>query len=131
MGFLSSLLGGGGGSSQGGVKSPVTTTTTETRAATGQSYADQGSQAISGFQLQDEATVHLTDLGAVKSAFEFTERTVKDALTTATQSNKAAAAAFENAQDRAGAVDADTAVKLGIIGTLLVAGILAYMTRRK
>lgn len=132
MSLLSGLFGGGGGAgSGGGVKSPTTTTTTETRAATGQSYADRGSQSISGIQLQDTASVTLSDQGAIGRAFDFTADLVKNALGASSEANKQAVAAYQNVQDRTGGVDADSAVKLGLVGLLLLGGVIAFMGSRK
>lgn len=130
MPSLSDLFGGGGGSSQGGVKSPVTTTTTETRAATGQSYADRNSQAISGFNLQDSASVQLTDLGAINKAFEFTERSLQAALASTAQTQAATANAFESAQGLSGAINADDLTKWGLAAGVLVVIAFAYFGSR-
>jgi hypothetical protein len=114
-----------------GIKSPTTNTTTNTTAATGQSYADNNSQALSGFQLSEGATLNLTDLGAVGKAFDFTRELVGSALDQSAKASEKTAQAFESASSRTGAVDSDTFVKLVLFGVIALAGGVALLGSRK
>lgn len=121
----------GGGFFGSGGKTQVSDTKTETRAATGQSYADHGSQSISGFQLQDNASVTLTDQGAVASAFAVIGDLVKGAYKNSSDATSAAVSAFQSAQEHAGAVNADQLAKWGVVALVLVVSVVAYVGNRK
>lgn len=131
-------LGGGSGTNQSaggflgsGGKTQTQATATETRTGSGQAYADRGGQAISGFQLQDTASVHFNDLGLVDKTYNFLGDAVKTVLGQSSANTAAAASAFQNAQHSSGGVNADTAVKIGMVGLLLLAGVIAYVGSKK
>jgi hypothetical protein len=110
-------------------------TSTVTHASTGQSYADRNSQAISGLTLSvgknATAGVTFTDLGAVGRAFDFAEANVREALAQSSLATTTAVAAYRDAQQQAGAVNADELVKIGVGAVVLVVLGLAWAASRK
>lgn len=131
MGGFSGLAGGLiGGGNTGGIKSPTTLTETQTRAATGQAYADRNSQAISGFQLQDNASVTLSDQGVIEKAFAFLGDLTKASLSQTAKDTASVADAYKSAQQQSGAVNADQLLKWGVAAVVLVAGLLVLGVRK-
>jgi hypothetical protein len=121
---VSISLGGGGSSA---IRKEANT---NTRAATGQSNAEGGSQSISGLQLQDSASVVLTDHGAVGRAFDALKATTDAAFAQARGATVATSEAYKSAQAQAGAVNADQLMRYGLVAVVLVVGLLAWKGRQ-
>lgn len=137
---MSGIFGGGasGGFLGGGGHVTDQRTKVDTRSATGQSYADNGGQSISGIQLQDSASVTLSDLGAVNAAFGFSENVLKSlgeataaALKGSSDATANVAEAFRTAQGQAGAIDADTLAKLGLAALVVMVLTVVYLGRKQ